>query len=504
MRSPLGGTHPHETREDPRPHVADGSRSFDAQQGCDPEALAVVYRAHAGYVWRVLRHCGVSDPDLDDAVQETFLVVFRRLPGLERASLRTWIYAVAVRVASTWRRSQRREAARREHAGLAVHGAPAADPEVELSKVEAAELVDRLLDELDAHKRTVFVLAELEGVKVPEISRILGVNPRTVHSRLRLARESFGSALKRMQAHEQGNLRVARLRPRPLLEQAANDRPPAARRKAAMAALAVRIEQGAMPGLAGWEGLALGSSWAWGLPSAVIGAMSVMIAIAVASGEPEVESSPAGAFPSSPEVENTSAGAFPSSTEVKNTPLGAFPSSTEVKNTPLGAFPSSTEVKNTPLGAFPSSTEVKNTPLGAFPSSTEVKNTPLGAFSGSPEVKNTPLEASPSSPPAKNTPAEAPASIGSSPTDSTLAAETRLLERARGALREGDTDAALAALDGYAVEHPQGLLRDEARSTRLRVLCAAGRSEEATALADGWAHGQPGSRWHDVVTASCK
>jgi RNA polymerase sigma-70 factor (ECF subfamily) len=475
---PLGGTN------HLGPHVADGSRSFDTPQGRDPTALAAVYRAHARYVWRVLRHCGVPDPDLDDAVQETFLVVFRRLPGFEaRASLRTWIYAVAVRVAATRRRSQRREATRREHAGLGMHGAGAPDPEAELSKAEAAELVDRLLDELDAPKRTVFVLAELEGVKVPEISRILGVNPRTVHSRLRLARESFGSALRRMQAHEEGNRRVARLRPRPLLEQAANDRPPVARRKAAMAALAVRIEQGAMPVLAGWEGLALGSgAGVWGLPVAMIGAVGVMVAVAVASSEPEV-------------------GTRPSPSDV---PHGASTSSPLVKDTPAGASTSFPSVENSPVGASTSSPSVKNTPTGASTSSLSVKNTPTGASTSSLSAKNTPTGASASSPSAKNMPTGASTSSSSSPTASTLAAETRLLEQARDALRRGDSSAALSALDAHAAEFPAGFLLDEARSTRLRALCAAGRSDEATALADRWAAGQRGSRWHDVVAASCR
>jgi len=79
-----------------------------------------------------------------------------------------------------------------------------------------------------------------------------------------------------------------------------------------------------------------------------------------------------------------------------------------------------------------------------------------------------------------------------------------LLEEARSALRRGELEAAFAALDRYAAELPQGVLLDEARSTRLRALCAAGRSEAATALADRWAPGQPGSRWHDVVAAACR
>ncbi|MCA9712360.1 MAG: RNA polymerase sigma factor, partial [Myxococcales bacterium] len=279
MRRAIGGTNP--SRADPRSRtfVADGSHPIDPHPR-DPRVLSTVYRAHSAYVWRVLRHCGVPDEDLDDAVQETFLVVLRRLHEFEgRAALRTWIYAVAVRVASTRRRSQRREQVRRERAGAQVHGASTVDPERALCRAEAAELVDHLLDELDPPKRTVFVLAELEGVKVPEISRILGVNPRTVHSRLRLARERFGTALRRLEARTQGNRRVARQGPRGLLDEAANARPPAGRRTAVGAALALRLEQGAMPRVPGWDSWTVTStstSGAWGVSIAVIVAASAV------------------------------------------------------------------------------------------------------------------------------------------------------------------------------------------------------------------------------------
>ncbi|MCH9688991.1 MAG: sigma-70 family RNA polymerase sigma factor, partial [Deltaproteobacteria bacterium] len=153
--------------------------------------VAALYREHHAFVRRVLLRLGMAQ-ELDDAVQEVFLVVHRRLDAFEgRSSERTWLYAVAVRVASTMRRSRRREQARRDRAGDQMHGTTQYDPEAQLSEAEAQALLHALLEQLDEDKRTVLVLADVEGVRVPEISRILGVNVRTVHSRLRLARERF-------------------------------------------------------------------------------------------------------------------------------------------------------------------------------------------------------------------------------------------------------------------------------------------------------------------------
>ena len=55
------------------------------------------------------------------------------------------------------------------------------------------ELLDRLSDE----KREVFVLAELEQLTGAEIGEILGINQRTVYSRLRAARAEFDAAVRR-------------------------------------------------------------------------------------------------------------------------------------------------------------------------------------------------------------------------------------------------------------------------------------------------------------------
>ena len=60
------------------------------------------------FVWQRLRQLGVPDCDVDDVTQEVFLVVQRKLHEFEgRSSLRTWLYAIALRKASDYRRRAR-------------------------------------------------------------------------------------------------------------------------------------------------------------------------------------------------------------------------------------------------------------------------------------------------------------------------------------------------------------------------------------------------------------
>jgi RNA polymerase sigma-70 factor, ECF subfamily len=157
-----------------------------------PDFLTV-FRTHCNFAWRALRSFGVDAHALDDALQEVFIVVHRRLPEFEaRSSLKTWIYAITYRVAQAYRRRSRQD----EVEELAHElPAPGPSPFDIAARAEASELVLSFLEGLSDAKRDVFVLCVLEELSVPEASNVLGVGLNTVYSRLRLVREDFKRAL---------------------------------------------------------------------------------------------------------------------------------------------------------------------------------------------------------------------------------------------------------------------------------------------------------------------
>ncbi len=152
-----------------------------------------VYATHVTFVWRVLRTFGLAGAQLEDAVQDVFLVVHRRLPEWEgRAAITTWLFAIARRVASSHRRrggGDRTEALVDEPAG-------GDDTFAAMSRAQAAAMVFQILQQLDEDKRVVFALVELEQLSVPEVARMLGLNLNTAYSRLRLARHAFELAVR--------------------------------------------------------------------------------------------------------------------------------------------------------------------------------------------------------------------------------------------------------------------------------------------------------------------
>lgn len=179
--------------------LLDGSRDRDAAgrpgpapapvRGADLDPAAV-FREHAPYVHRALRYLGVAPADIEDAAQEVFLVVLRRLVEFEgRAQLRTWIHRICWRVAQAHRRKSRRT---RQRFADEEDGQHVPDPNAdgERTRYDARQLLVPALDQLDEPKRVVFVLYEIEGLTMPEVAQALDCPLQTAYSRLYAAREA--------------------------------------------------------------------------------------------------------------------------------------------------------------------------------------------------------------------------------------------------------------------------------------------------------------------------
>lgn len=160
---------------------------------CRPR-LAEVYNEHYDFMWRSLRRLGVDAADAEDAVHDIFLVVARRLAEFEgRSSLRTWLFAIAMRVAQSRRRDRQREVHHLERYE-AVAPREGEDP---WTRRDVRVTLHQLLDTLEEDQRVVFIMIELENMTAPEIAAVLELKVPTVYSRLRLAREGMRRAVAR-------------------------------------------------------------------------------------------------------------------------------------------------------------------------------------------------------------------------------------------------------------------------------------------------------------------
>jgi RNA polymerase sigma-70 factor, ECF subfamily len=164
------------------------------------DRLASLFEEHATFIALSLRRLGIPDRDVDDALQEVFLVAQSKLDAIEPGKERGFLLAIARSRASTRRRSLDRAARRSEQPLEWVEATEDPNSVDRRRQAHARALLDEVLDALPLDLRTVFVLHELEEMEIPEIAELLGIPVGTGASRLRRARERFEMEAKRMRA----------------------------------------------------------------------------------------------------------------------------------------------------------------------------------------------------------------------------------------------------------------------------------------------------------------
>ncbi len=184
----------------PGEDVAD---TIDQPAGAGPPtdaSFTALYREQLDFVWRLLRRFGVRERDMEDLAHDVFVAVHGSWGRYDPARpLRPWLYGVAFRVTSDYRRRARfsREVPS-EHSDQQPSAAPDAFAAVETAERRA--LVAAALEELPLDQLAVFVAHELEGETVPTIAAALSIPDNTCYSRLRLARGRFEAAVRRLAA----------------------------------------------------------------------------------------------------------------------------------------------------------------------------------------------------------------------------------------------------------------------------------------------------------------
>jgi RNA polymerase sigma-70 factor (ECF subfamily) len=166
-------------------------------------SFAELYKSHFAFVWRNLRRLGVPEARLRDAAQDAFLVVHRRLNEFEgRGTVQAWLYSIVRRVAADHRRNILRKSPSGGELAEALRDETHPDPEDQAARGEEMRLLLQFLAELDANRRELLILVDLEGLSVSEAAAVLNCNLNTAFTRLKSARHHMQTGLERYRANE--------------------------------------------------------------------------------------------------------------------------------------------------------------------------------------------------------------------------------------------------------------------------------------------------------------
>ncbi|TKC97915.1 RNA polymerase sigma factor [Polyangium fumosum] len=156
--------------------------------------LGRLYLEHHAFLRRLLLRQAVPPRDVEDVLQDIFFTVWRRLSCLvtpEQA--RPWLLVIGLNHARNYRKRLRYE--REVLVGFAEDLPEQEDgtsPDTLLQATYGMFRLKRFLAKLGSRLRAA-VLPYLEGQSITEIAASLGLNAKTVYSRLHLARKHLNT-----------------------------------------------------------------------------------------------------------------------------------------------------------------------------------------------------------------------------------------------------------------------------------------------------------------------
>lgn len=143
--------------------------------------------------------------EAEDAVQETFLRVFRNLDRYdENMKFSTWIYRITTNLCIDKLRKRKPtyslDAEAGDHEGLDGYSMLPSDertPESEAVLSETQQIIRNAIEHLPAKYKSVMVLRYLEDLSLQEIGDVLGMPVTTIKTRVHRGREFLRKRLER-------------------------------------------------------------------------------------------------------------------------------------------------------------------------------------------------------------------------------------------------------------------------------------------------------------------
>ncbi len=156
--------------------------------------IAMLFRVHGPTVARWAARLGGPSVEVEDVVQEVFMVASRRLQQFDaNARITTWLFRATERVVYAARRKGR---LRRRFGllpssltSLFVTALPG--PADNLGRQEVTQAIYNILDQLPETQRKALILFQMEGLSTDEIALLLDVKAATVRVWLHRGRARF-------------------------------------------------------------------------------------------------------------------------------------------------------------------------------------------------------------------------------------------------------------------------------------------------------------------------
>lgn len=175
----------------------------------DGALFEVLIRRYNPVLYKIARSYGFNHQDAEDLMQDTHVAAYLAINGFEgRASYRTWISRIMVNKCIYKHKYGyfKNEVSSEFPQTMNVfmdNKAKANQTEEALLSRELTLILERSLQTIPLHYRTVFVLRELEGFSVAETAELLQLTPVNVKVRLNRAKALLQKQIEQYYTHKE-------------------------------------------------------------------------------------------------------------------------------------------------------------------------------------------------------------------------------------------------------------------------------------------------------------
>lgn len=163
----------------------------------------ILLRRYNQILYRVIRSFLKHDDDVEDAMQDTYLKAYEKLPQFRgTAAFSTWLIRIGINEALLRIRSLTKEQKLYAHEETAatdkiiqLPDTKRMNPEKQVIQYETRQFIEQAIDQLPEKYRVIYVLREIEGIENQEIANCLGITNNNVKVRLHRAKTMMKEAL---------------------------------------------------------------------------------------------------------------------------------------------------------------------------------------------------------------------------------------------------------------------------------------------------------------------
>lgn len=163
-----------------------------AIRGGDSRAFEVLIRRHQRGVWAVVQRTLRNEADTADVVQLAFVRALRALPSFRgAATVRSWLYRIAINCALSWLRDHRREVPTEPSELLGAAASPEPSATQRLESQDRGAALRAAVAQLPPKQRLVLELRVFDDLSFREVAELAECSENT-------AKVNFHYALRRL------------------------------------------------------------------------------------------------------------------------------------------------------------------------------------------------------------------------------------------------------------------------------------------------------------------